>query len=150
MKWSTDRWIGVGGIVLTVIALLPAIEPFRTQINIFNDWYAAKDRERLKRRLAYSRDQLVDIINGTSHLHFQKSISGGLLALTLAIGIVLLSFFVPPERRDSSSVVALALSAFGAAIWQFASAYRRLNGIREKELRDRIQKLEKRLHEAKL
>jgi hypothetical protein len=142
--WSVDRWLTIAGIV---IALLLVFSPFRRYVDRFNNWYDEKDRERLKRRLAYTRQQLQDIVDGTSHLHFQRSISGGLLALVLGLTMVFLNFVLPPSRRDPQSTTVLTFIALAAAIWQFGSAFRRLNGIREEELRRRIQKLETLLRE---
>jgi hypothetical protein len=142
--WSADRWIGIGSLVLAVLLV---VSPFRRYVNRFNDWYDHNDRDRIRRRLEFTKHQLQDIRDGTSHLHFQKSISGGLLFLAIGLLLIFLTFVV--RRGDQGSAALLVVMAFVAAVWQFGSAYRRLNGIRENELLERVGKLEKRLHEFK-
>lgn len=142
-----QNWMEIVGFALTLVAFLALFSPFKRHIQNFNDWLIAKDKERTRRRLEYVQRQLQDILHGTSHLHFQRSISGGLLAMAVGFTLVFLTFFV--RKGDTGSAVVLVLMAFGAAIWQFGSAFRRLNGIREEELRERIKKLEKQMERLK-
>lgn len=147
MNWSADRWIGIAGVVCTLIAFLFIFSPFRRYVEQFNNWYDAQDRERLKRRLAYVRGQLKDLREGTTHIHFQKCISAGLLALTLVFVLVFLQFFL--HRGDPGSAVMLIFIGLGFAMWQFGSAFRRLKGIREQELVEKVSKLEQQLERFK-
>ena len=147
MNWSTDRWIGIASIVSTLIASLFIFSPFRRYVEQFNDWYDANDRERVKRRLAYVKAQLKDLREGTTHIHFQKCISAGLLALTLVFGLVFLQFIL--HRGDPGSSVMLIFMGLSVAVWQFGSAFRRLKGIREQELVEKIAKLETQLDRFK-
>ena len=66
----------------------------------------------------------------------------------MAVGLTLVFLmFIAGRRGDTGSEIVLVFIAFGAAIWQFGSAYRRMNGIREQELRKRIDKLQRQLLE---
>jgi hypothetical protein len=114
MQWPlAERWIGIISAAFTLVAFLLVFSPFRRYVNRFNDWYDARDKEHTSRRLAYVRQQLQDIVDGTSHLHFQKSISGGLLALAVGLTLVFL-MFIAGRRGDTGSEIVLVFIAFGA------------------------------------
>jgi hypothetical protein len=70
---SADRWIGVGGFVLTAVALLIVFSPFRRYVDRFNGWYDAWDKERISHRLANTRSQLQDIVDGNEPSPFSES-----------------------------------------------------------------------------
>jgi len=146
MQLGFSEWLGIlGGLI--GVASLP-LAPLRRPVYRFNTWYDAKSRERTANRLIALREQLQELQDRTDHLHFQRKVSGGLLALTFAFLIWFLrAVRGQGDHQTESSFVLIIMIAFIAAIWQFGSAFRRLSGAKETELRENIVKYEMRLKE---